>query len=281
MGHKERERTRERPLAVVTGASSGIGLEYAQRLAARGFDLALVARRRARLESTAEELRRDLGVEVKAMPTDLTGSDDLRALESFLREADRLDTLVNCAGFGTVGEFMTIDADRLEGEIALNVTALARLTRAALPGMVSRGKGTIVNVSSMACFQPNPYVAGYGATKAYVTSLTEALAAELEGTGVFVQALCPGPVKTEFGDVAGLRGETFPSFAYSTPAQVVDASLRGIERREVVCVPGTMESALASVIDVLPRWLVRRAAGGLTRRYLARSGAIEPGYREY
>jgi len=161
-----------------------------------------------------------------------------------------------------------------------NVTALVRLTRAALPGMTSRRKGTIVNVSSMASFQPNPYVASYGASKAYVTNFTEALSAELYGSGVFLQALCPGPVHTEFGEVAGLQKDSLPSFVFATPAQVVDASLRGVERGEVVCVPGTVESLLASVIDVLPRWLVRRASRGLTRRYLS-AETLKPAFTEY
>lgn len=270
----------ERPLALVTGASSGIGQEYAERLATKGYDLVLVARRRIRLEGVAERLRGDLGVDVRVLPADLTKGGELRAVEDFVREADRLEMLVNCAGFGTVAEFARIDPDRLENEVALNVTALVRLTRAALPGMLVRRKGVIVNVSSMACFQPNPYVASYGATKAYVTNFTEALMAEVEGSGVFLQALCPGPVKTEFGEVAGLQTEAFPSFAYATPAQVVDASLRGIERAEVVCVPGTIESALATVIDAMPRWLVRRAARGLTRRYLS-SEVVASEFKEY
>jgi short-subunit dehydrogenase len=259
---------RARPLALVTGASSGIGLEYAERLAAKGYDLAVVARRRGRLESVAEQLRSDLGVAAEVIAADLTKQADLRLVEERIRAAERLEMLVNCAGFGTVASFPTVDPDRIENEIALNVTAVVRLTRAALPGMVARRKGAIVNVSSMASFQPNPYLASYGASKAYVTNFTEALSAELQGSGVFLQALCPGPVHTEFGEVAGVPEGTLPEFVFASAAQVVDASLRGIERGEVVCVPGTMESLLSTVIDVLPRWFLRRASRGLTRRYI-------------
>jgi hypothetical protein len=280
MGKKDRDNQGARPLAVVTGASSGIGLEYAERLATKGYDLAVIARRRGRLESVAEQLRSDVGVAVEVIAADLTKPAELRVVEERLRSADRLEMLVNCAGFGTVASFPTVDPDRIENEIALNVTAVVRLTRAALPGMTSRGKGTIVNVSSMASFQPNPYLASYGASKAYVTNFTEALSAELDGSGVFLQALCPGPVHTEFGDVAGVPKDTLPSFLFASAAQVVDASLRGIERGEVVCVPGTMESLLSTVIDVLPRWLVRRASRGLTRRYI-NENTLPPAFTEY
>lgn len=280
MSKKHDHEQAARPLAFVTGASSGIGLEYAERLAAKGYDLAVVARRRGRLESVAEQLRSDLGAAVEVIAADLTKPADLRLVEERVRTAARLEMLINCAGFGTVASFPTVDPDRIENEIALNVTALVRLTRAALPGMTTRRKGTIVNVSSMASFQPNPYLASYGASKAYVTNFTEALAAELDGSGVFLQALCPGPVHTEFGDVAGVPKDTLPEFLFASPAQVVDASLRGIERGEVVCVPGTMESLLSTVIDALPRWLVRRASRGLTRRFINEKN-LAPGFQEY
>jgi len=280
MAKKHEAGRNARPLAVVTGASSGIGLEYAERLATKGYDLAVVARRRGRLESVAEQLRSDLGAEVEVIAADLTKAADLRLVEERIRTAARLEMLVNCAGFGTVASFPSVDPDRIESEIALNVTAVVRLTRAALPGMTARRKGAIVNVSSMASFQPNPYLASYGASKAYVTNFTEALAAELHGSGVCLQALCPGPVHTEFGEVAGVPKDALPEFLFASAAQVVDASLRGIERGEVVCVPGTMESLLSTVIDVLPRWLVRRASRGLTRRYINEKN-LTPGFNEY
>jgi short-subunit dehydrogenase len=280
MAKSARDKSEKRPLAVVTGASSGIGLEYAERLAVMGYDLVVVARRRGRLESVASQLEGDCGATVEVIPADLTRAADLLKVEDRVRTASRLEVLVNAAGFGTVGEFANVGADRIESEIALNVTALVRLTRASVPGLTARKSGSIINVSSMASFQPNPFFATYGASKAYVTSFTEALAAELAEQGVYLQALCPGPVRTEFGEVAGLAGDVFPSFAYSSASQVVDASVRSMERREVICVPGAVESLLVTVIDLLPRWFVRRASMGLTRRMLGeRTGA--PSFSEY
>ena len=255
-----------RPVAVVTGASSGIGLEYAERLAEQGHDLIIVARRKSRLDALAVQLREDHNVDVDVLSADLTKSDDLRSVEDALSGHARLAILINCAGFGTVSPFVTMSAERAEEEIALNVTALVRLTRAAVPGMIERGAGRVVNVSSMASFQPNPFLATYGATKAYVTSFTEALAEELKGTGVRFQALCPGPVRTEFGDVAGVGESVFPDFAYSSPDEVVAASMKALASGAVICVPRTSESALASLMDVLPRSWVRKISGGIYRR---------------
>jgi short-subunit dehydrogenase len=228
----------------------------------------------------ASQLEGDCGAVVEVLAADLTRAAELRAVEQKVRASRHLEVLVNAAGFGTIGEFARSDADRVEAEVALNVTALVRLTRAAVPGMVARRKGAIVNVSSMASFQPNPYFATYGASKAYVTSFTEALAAELGDHDVYLQALCPGPVRTEFGEVAGLAADAFPSFAYSSPSQVVDASVRAMERREVICVPGAVESLLVTVIDLLPRWFVRRASMGLTRRFLGERTST-PSFSEY
>jgi len=281
MAQDKRDKSEKRALAVVTGASSGIGLEYAERLAVMGHDLIVVARRRSRLDSLASQLRGDCGVEVEVVAADLTRAAELRVVEGKIRTAPRLEVLVNAAGFGTIGDFTGVDPDRVEAEIALNVTALVRLTRAAAPGMAARKKGSIINVSSMASFQPNPYFATYGASKAYVTSFTEALAAELGEHGVYLQALCPGPVRTEFGEVAGIAGDVFPSFAYSSSSQVVDASVRAMERRDVICVPGAVESLLATVIDILPRWFVRRASMGLTRRMLGDQRSAAPTFSEY
>ena len=281
MARSERDKSKKRPLAVVTGASSGIGLEYAERLAVMGYDPVVVARRRSRLDSVASQLRGDCGVAVEVMAADLTRSAELRAVEEKVRTSLRLEMLVNAAGFGTIGDFTAVDVDRVEAEIALNVTALVRLTRAAAPGMAARRKGAIINVSSMASFQPNPFFATYGASKAYVTSFTEALAAELGEQDVYLQALCPGPVRTEFGEVAGMSGDVFPSFAYSSASQVVDASVRAMETRDVICVPGAVESMLVTVIDMLPRWFVRRASMGLTRRMLGDRRAQTPTFSEY
>ena len=261
---------KRRPLAVVTGASSGIGLEYAERLAEQGYDQIIVARRKSRLDALATQLREDYSVEIETLGADLTKPEELHGVEARIAEEPALEVLINCAGFGTASSFAEMVPERAEEEIALNVTALVRLTRAAIPGMIERANGKIVNVSSMASFQPNPYMATYGATKAYVTSFTEALAEELQGSGVFFQALCPGPVRTEFGDVAGVSESVFPDFAFSTPGEVVAASLKALRNSKVVCVPRASESALASLVDVLPRTIVRKLSGGVYRRVFAR-----------
>ena len=261
---------KRRPFAVVTGASSGIGLEYAERLAEQGYDQVIVARRKSRLDALATQLREDYGVEIEPMAADLTKPEELHAVEARIAKESSLEVLINCAGFGTASSFAEMSPERAEEEIALNVIALVRLTRAAVPGMIERANGKIVNVSSMASFQPNPYLATYGATKAYVTSFTEALAEEMQGSGIYFQALCPGPVRTEFGDVAGVSESVFPDFAFSTPGEVVAASMKASRNSKVVCVPRASESALVSLMDILPRTIVRKLSGGVYRRVFAR-----------
>ena len=194
LGHPNRRR------ALVTGASSGLGAAFAVALARRGFDIVVVARRRERLEALAEDLRGRYEVAVQVLVADLTSSADLQSIESRVASDAALTILVNNAGFGTTGRFAEMDPDLEEGEIRLNVVALSRLTRAALPGMIARGTGSIINVSSVSALLPGPYHATYGATKAFVNSFTEALHEELRGTGVRVQALCPGFTRTEFQD---------------------------------------------------------------------------------
>lgn len=256
-------RTRQR--ALITGASAGIGEAFARRLAHDGYDLTLVARSRQRLEELARALREEHGVQVDVVDADLTQTAALRRLERHMDET-KLDLLVNNAGFGTFGRFAELDIRREEEEIRLNVVALVRLTRAALPGMIERGRGGIINVSSMASFQPCPYTATYGATKAYVTSFTEALAEELRGTGVTVQALCPGFTRTEFQERAGIDASAIPSFAWMSAAAVVDASLAAFARGQVICVPGLGNRMLAAVSSAAPRFASRRVVGAFMRR---------------
>jgi uncharacterized protein len=250
--------------ALVTGASVGIGAAFSERLAHDGHDLIIVARDRQRLESLAERLRDTHRVQVEVLPADLTETAELRVVERLVADAD-LELLVNNAGFGTVGRFAELDADREEAEIRLNVTALVRLTRAALPSMIERDRGAIINVSSMAGFQPAPYNATYGATKAYVCSFTEALAEELRGSGVRVQTLCPGFTRTEFQERAGVDVSRVPSFAWMTAEAVVDASLAGLARGEVVCVPGITNRLVATLTSAVPRSVTRRIVASLIR----------------
>lgn len=183
---------RSRGLAVVTGASSGIGKEFAEVLARRGYDLLIIARDTARLEALAASIRAGGAAAVEVLTADLTDEPALRAVEARVAAEPRLTLLVNNAGFGTSGPFAESDIDEEEREIRLNVLAVVRLARAALPGMVERRAGAVINVSSLASFMPGPYNATYYATKAYVTSFSEALHEEVRGTGVVVQALCPG-----------------------------------------------------------------------------------------
>ena len=175
---------------------------------------------------------------------------------------------MNNAGFGTTGRFADTDPDREEAEIRLNVVALSRLTRAALPGMIARGAGGIINVSSVSALLPGPYHATYGATKAFVNSFTEALHEELRGTGVRVQALCPGFTRTEFQERAGVTSRSVPSFAWMCPEYVVESSLAALRRGTLVCVPGPVYQLLTALISILPRFLVRSLHGITSRRML-------------
>lgn len=257
-----------RPLAVVTGASSGIGHCFARRLARDGYDLAIVARRADRLEELARQLRSQFSVAVDVVAADLTDPGDLRRIETLVGQSTALTMLVNNAGLGTTGRFTEIDADRLEREIRLNVIALVRLTRAALPGMIRRGDGAVVNISSSGAFQPNAFVANYGATKAHVNSFTEALHEELRGTGVRVLVSCPGPVRTEFGQIAGVKEEVLPAFAFIDADQVVDETLAALARGAVVHVPGGVAKALATFSRLLPRALARRLTCAVGKAFL-------------
>jgi short-subunit dehydrogenase len=251
--------------ACVTGASSGIGEAFARRLARDEYELVLVARDVRRLETLAEELRRSRRVGVVVRPADLT---DAAALEGLAAElaADPPQLLVNNAGFGTVGPFAELDVAREETLVRLNVWAVVRLTRAVLPGMLERGHGQVVNVSSLAGESPSPYTATYAASKAFVTSFSEAVAEELRGSGVRVQALLPGFTRTAFQERAGVDASQVPSFAWLTPEKVVEASLAALERGDVTCVPGAGYRVLAGLQRLAPRALARRATAAAFRR---------------
>ncbi|GIV59641.1 MAG: hypothetical protein KatS3mg043_0730 [Rhodothermaceae bacterium] len=199
--------------ALITGASSGIGAGFARRLAERGYNLILVARRADRLAELAEELQTRHGIEAEGLPADLATDEGIRRVEARIVDCDTLDLLVNNAGFGTTGRFAEIDLAPQLAMIHVHVIAPVRLIRAALPGMMARGAGGIINVSSVSAFWPNAGSATYSATKAYLNAFSEALAHELRGTGVTVQALCPGFTRTEFHDtedVHGLRPQPDP-----------------------------------------------------------------------
>jgi len=259
---------RGRRLALVTGASSGIGEAFARRLARDGYDLVLVARGSDALASVAEELRRESSAAVECTTADLTADADLRRVEQRVRSGPALDLVVNNAGVGTAGAFAEQDVEREEQQIRLNVLALTRLTHAALASMLPRGRGAVINVSSLAGIGPYPFTATYGATKAFVNSLTEALGEELRGTGVRVQALCPGFTRTRFQERAGVDPATVPGFAWMSPEAVVDASLAALARGDLVCVPGLGYRVLATASGAVPRAAFRRLVGiAQGRRY--------------
>lgn len=217
-----------RGITVVTGASSGIGEGFARRLAAQGHDLVLVARRRERLETLAAELGSAHGIQARAVAVDLADPGGPARLVAEIEEAGlEVHGLVNAAGFGTAGPFADEDPARLAAEIQLDVTALTVLTRLLLPALVAH-RGLLVQVSSTASFQPLPGIAVYAAAKAYVTSLTEAIWSETRGTGLRVLALCPGPTRTEFFQVAG--SDAFAVGRVATVDQVLDVAFRELSR---------------------------------------------------
>ena len=232
-------------------------------LAADGVPVVVVARRRDRLDALAAELA---GIEV--LVADLEAPSAVAAVAARIAGGERpIDLLVNNAGFGTSGHVSAIDPERSSREIDLNVKALVRLTQAALPGMLERERGWIVNVSSVAAFQPVPDLAVYAATKAFVSSFTEALHEELRGTGVHATSLCPGLTPTEFASVSSGAAEMarFPSFAYTSAEQVASEGLAAAARGLAVSVPGVVYKAMVGAVGVTPRSIVRRMAGYLTR----------------
>ncbi len=251
---------------LVTGASSGIGAEFARALRARGESVVLVARRRDRLAALASEL----GGEPAAVPivADLAREGVPDELRIELDERGlAVDGLVNCAGLGLTGPFASQSRAVIRAMCDVNVRAVAELTRAFLPAMLERRRGFIVNVASIAAFQPIPYLAVYAATKAFVLSFSEALGEELRGTGIRVQALCPGVTATEFLDVSGTGGELrVRRLPMMTPRQVVEASLDGLERGRLRVVVGFSNRVLGFVTQrFAPAWLARRVAGELYR----------------
>jgi len=263
-----------RPQALVTGASSGIGAAFAERLAHDQLNLILVARRRDRLEALAERLKHDHSVTVEVIGADLTSPDELLALEKHIAEIPALSVLVNNAGFGGYKPFITLDADQAEELIRLQVVAVTRLTRAALPAMIARGQGMIINISSRLAFSatmpspPLPKRATYAATKAYINVFTQIMATELEGTGIRLQALCPGVVRTEFHQQVGIDPESYPPNIVMAPEDVVEASLAGIRRGEVICVPALADPTLLEQVDASQRQVFEQSrSGSIADRY--------------
>ncbi|MDE3194921.1 MAG: SDR family oxidoreductase [Acidobacteriota bacterium] len=241
-------------VALITGASAGLGTVFARKLAARGYELILVARRVDRLQAVAGELP----VRPAIVAADLTTEKGLADAEAAIRDCPNLEMLVNNAGFGTMGRFWQTDMSGQEQMYRLHVAATMRLSRAALEGMVARGRGTIVNVSSVAAFAQSPGNVSYCATKAWMNSFTEGLALELRkaGSPVEVQALCPGYTVTEFHDTMGIDRRDIPSYLWMKAGDVVDASLNALGSGRVVVVPGWKYKATVAFLRHLP-WSIR------------------------
>jgi len=256
--------------ALITGASSGLGIGFAHRLAERGADLVLVARRQDRLEALAVELAEKYGTASTVIPLDLTGPDAVAELITDLRTRSiTVGTLVNNAGFATFGPFAVSDASRQREQVALNVQVLTELTRAFLPDLVHTAGAhphgaALVNLASTAAFQPVPRMAVYGATKAYVLSFTEALWYETHASGLKVTALCPGPVATEFSRVAGVAARRRPQSVDQVMRTVFADLDRGTPPPHRVS--GARNAALAWLSRALPRGAVVKATGRLTAR---------------
>jgi uncharacterized protein len=255
----DRAESAVRPLALVTGASSGIGAAFAERLARDGHDVLIVARRAGRLEALAQRLQADFGVAVEPVVADLTDPDGLAVVEQSLLERAP-DLLVNNAGFSGYGPFKDIDPQVIEDLLGIHTLALARLTRAALPGMVARGGGAVINVASLLSLSGPlalrmPGRATYAGAKAFMLAFTQALAGELEGSGVRAMVLLPGMVHSEFHGERGLP----PTLPVMSAADVADAALAGLALGEVVCVPGLEDMRLFAELRDLQQAIL---AGG-------------------
>ena len=252
-----------RPVALITGASSGIGTELAREFARHGHDLILAARTAPRLRSLAAELTAAHGVQCQELAVDLAQPGAAASVAARLEESGlAVDILVNNAGFGLWGPFHEQDPGRIGEMIQVNVVALTELTRLLLPGMVARRQGRILNVASTAAFAPGPLMAVYYATKAYVLSFSEAIANELREHGIVVTALCPGPTRTRFAATASLQGShLFKGPNVMDPAAVARAGYAALMAGRTVVIPGVMNKVLVQAIRVAPR----RVVTGITR----------------
>lgn len=254
------------PVALVTGASSGIGRAIAVRLAADGTALVLVARRAELLDSLADELRAAHGVDVEVLVADLTDPVDLASVEKRLRADPPVDLLVNNAGVGAQGRFAEIPVDWQDGQVRLNVLAPVRLTHAALEGMLARGRGGVLNISSIAGVQPLPNVATYSATKAYLSSFSHSLHEEVRRSGVTVTALLPGFTHTGFHEVAGANRTVVPGAAWMSAEAVAAAGLRAVARGRAQYVPGLLNRVMCGVSRLTPWSVSRRVVGAIMAR---------------
>jgi short-subunit dehydrogenase len=262
----EEVRDAEAGCAVITGASSGFGAIFAEQLAKRGLPLVLTGRDEPRLTAVQASVRRTApSLNVEVVVSDLATEAGVDALLAHL-DGRPIDVLINNAGFGTYGALSKADAARESDLVAVNVNALVRLTCAVLPGMVARGKGGILNVASTIAFQPAPFQAAYGASKAFVLSFSQALWAETRGSGVTVSALCPGPTRTGFVDALGSDVSHTAIYRHLVePEPIVVAGLRALDRGRPVAVPGLRNRVMANSGRFAPGWVTALIAGRMLR----------------
>jgi hypothetical protein len=246
-------------VALVTGASAGLGVEFARQLSRRGHSLVLAARRKDRLA----ELARELG-DARSLAIDLSKANAAAKLMADIEaNGETVDLLVNNAGFGLIGPFAELDAKRERQMIDLNAGALTDLCRAVAPAMIERRSGGILNVASTAAFQPGPKMAVYFASKAFVLSLSEALHEELKPHGIKVTCLCPGPTRTEFGEIAGFGGNSLFDKVAMNAAEVVETGLKALDSNDAVLVAGWINKIGAASTRLAPRSVVRKIAGAI------------------
>ena len=260
--------TTSKGTVLVTGASSGIGAVYADRFAARGHDLILVARNSGRLDAIAAKLSAAHGIKVRTIAADLTDRAGLAEVEAVLASDDSITHLVNNAGFGSAAPLAAAPVDEMERMIAINVTAPMRLAYAAVPRFVARGVGTIINISSIVAIGPELLNGVYGGTKSFVLAFSHSLRKELAGTGVAVQVVLPGATGTEFWDIAGLPASNLPESWVMSAADLVDAALVGLDRGEFATIPSLMDGS---------EWDAWEAARGQMTSHLS-SAVVAPRY---
>lgn len=258
-------------LALVTGASGGIGLEFAKLLAQAGYDLALVARSGGKLESVAVDLREKFGINAQAVVCDLARPGAAHEVQS---KVPQCEVLVNNAGFANNGKFAELAEGATFEEIQLNIVTLTQLTRLYLPGMIERKDGKILNVASTAGFLPGPNMAVYYASKAYVISFSEALAEELRGTGVTATVLCPGATESDFHARAGTTATLLHKFGLAKAAEVAKAGIEGMMRGKAVVVPGVTNKFVALSPKITPRRLLVKISGRAVERSAAASKTL-------
>jgi short-subunit dehydrogenase len=257
----------EKPRALITGATSGIGEAFARRFAHQGYNLIITGRRKEKINRLAHDLTQTCAVNVEVIISELSNPGDVDALAQKVRDTENLDILVNNAGFTTKRYFLHEDREGQEKMVQVHVVTPMKLTYAALPNMIAQGKGAIINVSSLGAFTPFPTTATYSGTKAFLVVFTESLHLELAGTNVKVQALCPGFTRTDFHERIGMdksKQKNVGIIRWMSPEKVVHISLRCLKKNKVICVPGFWNKVLRfATHKLLPRSLYYKSVSGL------------------